>query len=139
MIKLFKQGMMATLIALMAVLPVLAEEEGAPAGPSVTYTEMRPAFVVNYGGPGRLQYLKADITMVTSSSDATETAEHHMPLVRNELVSLLSRQTEEAVTTPVGQEQMRQEATQAIKELFQQEVGHPVIDDLLFLNFIYQK
>jgi len=137
-IKLFKQGIMATLIALLAIAPVRAEDP-PPAAPSVTYTEMRPAFVVNYGGPGRLKYLKADITVVTSSSDATDAAEHHMPLIRNALVTLLSRQTDEAVTTPVGQEQMRQDATQAVKELFQQEVGHPVIDDLLFLNFIYQK
>ncbi len=133
MIKLVKHGLVALLITLTTMSQSWAEES------EIIYTEIQPAFVVNYGGPGRLKYLKVTITMVTSSTKATETAEHHMPLVRNELVSMLSRQTDEAVSNPVGQDQMRQEATQAVKDIFQKEVGHPVIDDLLFLNFIYQK
>ncbi|OOV88982.1 hypothetical protein BTA35_0204990 [Oceanospirillum linum] len=111
----------------------------AESGSPIVYTEMKPSFVLNYGDPGRLKYLKADITLVTSSPLAEKTVAHHMPLIRNELVSLLSRQTDEAVTTPVGQEQIRMEATQSVKDLMLKEVGHPVIDDLLVLNFIYQK
>lgn len=136
MIKLVKHSLLAVLIMFSASMQSWAEEG---AGPSVFYTEVKPAFVLNYGGPGRLKYLKADITLVTSSSIAEDTVLHHMPLIRNELVSLLSRQTDEAVTTPVGQEQIRIDAAQVVKELMQKEVGHPVIEDLLVLNFIYQK
>ncbi|WP_217895633.1 flagellar basal body-associated FliL family protein [Oceanospirillum sanctuarii] len=137
MIKLVKHSLLAVLIMFGASMQSWAEEgaEGSP----IAYTEVKPSFVLNYGGPGRLKYLKADITLVTSSPLAEQTVSHHMPLIRNELVSLFSRQTDEAVTTPVGQEQIRMEAAQAVKDLMQKEVGHPVIDDLLVLNFIYQK
>lgn len=137
MIKFLKHSLFMALLILGFSSQSWAEE--APAGSTVAYTEVKPSFVLNYGGPGRLKYLKADITLVTSSPVAEETVMHHMPLIRNELVSLLSRQTDEAVTTPVGQEQIRIDATQVVKELMQKEVGHPVIDDLLILNFIYQK
>ena len=133
MIKLVKYSLMALLITLTSVSQSWAENS------AIEYSEIQPAFVVNYGGPGRLKYLKVQVTMVTSSPLATETAQHHIPLVRNELVSLFSSQTDEAVSSPVGQDQLRQEATKTVKELFQKEVGHPVIEDLLFLNFIYQK
>ena len=137
MTKLIQQGLLAVLILFGATAQGWAAESSD--GSLITYIEMKPAFVLNYGGPGRLKYLKADITLVTSSPLAEETAKHHMPLIRNELVSLLSRQADEAITTPEGQEQIRIEATQAVKDLMQKEVGHPVIDDLLLLNFIYQK
>lgn len=128
-----KQYLMALLITLIAISqPAVAEN-------TIVYTEIQPAFVVNYGGPGRLKYLKVTVTLMTNSQLAADTAEHHEPLVRNALVDMLSRQTDEAVTTVVGQEQLRQDATQVVKDLFQQEVGHPVIEDLLFQNFIYQK
>ncbi|WP_417599055.1 flagellar basal body-associated FliL family protein [Oceanospirillum sp.] len=137
MIKLVKHSVLAVLIMFGMVAQGWAAEEES--GSPIVYTEMKPSFVLNYGGPGRLKYLKADITLVTSSPLAEKTVAHHMPLIRNELVSLLSRQTDEAVTTPVGQEQIRMEATQSVKDLMLKEVGHPVIDDLLVLNFIYQK
>ncbi|WP_051206353.1 flagellar basal body-associated FliL family protein [Oceanospirillum maris] len=137
MTKLIQQGLLTVLILFGATAQGWAAESSD--GSLITYIEMKPAFVLNYGGPGRLKYLKADITLVTSSPLAEETAKHHMPLIRNELVSLLSRQADEAITTPEGQEQIRIEATQAVKDLMQKEVGHPVIDDLLLLNFIYQK
>ncbi len=137
MIKLVKHSLLAVLIMFGTGAQSWAAEEES--GSPIVYTEMKPSFVLNYGGPGRLKYLKADITLVTSSPLAEKTVAHHMPLIRNELVSLLSRQTDEAVTTPVGQEQIRMEAAQSVKDLMQKEVGHPVIDDLLVLNFIYQK
>ena len=137
MTKLIQQGLLTVLILFGATAQGWAAESSD--GSLITYIEMKPAFVLNYDGPGRLKYLKADITLVTSSPLAEETAKHHMPLIRNELVSLLSRQADEAITTPEGQEQIRIEATQAVKDLMQKEVGHPVIDDLLLLNFIYQK
>ena len=137
MTKLIQQGLLAVLILFGATAQGWAED--ASDGASIAYIEMKPSFVLNYGGPGRLKYLKADITLVTSSPLAEETARHHMPLIRNELVSLLSRQTDEAITTPAGQEQIRIEAAQVVQDLMQKEVGHPVIDDLLLLNFIYQK
>ncbi|MDX1399745.1 MAG: flagellar basal body-associated FliL family protein, partial [Oceanospirillum sp.] len=108
MIKLLKHSLLAVLIVFGATAQSWAED-GAGGSP-IAYTEVKPSFVLNYGGPGRLKYLKADITLVTSSPLAEQTVSHHMPLIRNELVSLLSRQTDEAVTTPVGQEQIRMEA-----------------------------
>lgn len=136
MIKRIKQSLLAVILVFATTTASWAEN-GADS--STAYIEIEPSFVLNYGGPGRLKYLKADITLVTTSPMAEQTVQHHIPLIRNELVLLLSNQTDEAVTSPAGQEQIRQEATQAIKELMQKEVGHPVIDDLLILNFIYQQ
>ncbi|SKA01498.1 flagellar FliL protein [Oceanospirillum multiglobuliferum] len=137
MIKLVKHCLLALVLITGMGSQAFAEE--ANSSGDLLYTAIEPAFVLNYGGPGRLKYLKAGITLVTASPLAAQTVNHHMPLIRNEIVSLLSRQTDDAVTSPVGQEQMRIDATQVVKDLFQKEVGHPVIEDLLFTNFIYQK
>ena len=55
MIKLVKHGLVALLITLTTMSQSWAEES------EIIYTEIQPAFVVNYGGPGRLKYLKVTI------------------------------------------------------------------------------
>ena len=40
--------------------------------------------------------------------------------------------------SPVGQEMLRQKATAVVQEVAQKEVGKPVIDQLLFTNFVLQ-
>ena len=105
---------------------------------AITYVQLEPAFVVNYGGEGRLKYLKTDITLVTNGGLAEDVVKQHLPLLRNQLMMLLSRQTDESVTTNEGKERLRKEALEEVRQTLEKEVQHPVVEDLLFTTFIYQ-
>lgn len=130
-------------IILMALIPrmVLSEEEAAVTY-KTQYIEMKPSFVTNYGAPGtkKLKYVKADISLRVTSAAVADAVDVHMPYLRNEVVLLLSSQSEKTMSDPVGQDSVRKAALEAINNILKEEAGAGiVVDDLLFTNFVVQR
>jgi len=123
-------------LGLFAAPSVIAEEEVSLS--DTFYVPLQPAFVTNYGGPGRLKYLKADITLMVEGLESQQIVEQQLALVRNTIVLILSRQNENNVVTSAGQERIRQQLLQGLNEAFTREVGQPLVSEVLFTNFIYQ-
>ncbi len=134
-------------VLLMAgMLPVAAEEEASEEGADVAppkksiYIPVKPSFVVNYGSTGRLQYIKADISIRLGTSAAADGVRHHMPFIRNNLVMLFASQTDESISSQEGKETLRQEALKEVRELLRREDGiEDGVTDLYFSNFLIQK
>lgn len=109
------------------------------ARPGAIYIPLKPPFVVNYGGPGRLKFIKADMTVRLEDGDAANALRHHMPYVRNNIVLLLSAQTDESITSQEGKEALRQEALREVRGILRSEEGQDGVVDLYFTSFIIQK
>ncbi len=103
-----------------------------------TYVALNPAFVTNYGSGDRLHYLKVEISVRVESMPDAQLVDKHMPFIRNNLVFLLSEQSEEAVNSPEGRQQLRLAALNAVKEVMKAEENKEIVTDLLFNNFIVQ-
>ena len=122
----------------------VAEEEEAEtevvAKPDAMYIPLLPPFVVNYGGAGRRKYLKAEKTVRVHSIDAAQRVRHHMPAIRDKLVSLLSAQEELVIDTQEGKEQMRQDALLQIRQVIEAEEGTDSgVVDVFFDNLVVQR
>ncbi len=131
-----------TLYFLIVSPAIFAEgDDAANAGPAAIYLPIKPPFVVNYGGKGKLKYLKTELSVRLDTADAANAVRHHMPYVRNNLVMLFAAQTDEDVTSQEGKEQLRQNALQVIRDLLVQEedLNPESVIDLYFNNFIVQK
>jgi flagellar FliL protein len=132
------------LAAYLFVLPAYAQDETADGEESATsasrYIDLKPDFVVNYGGVGRLRYLKTSISLRVSGGSAGPSGlRHHMPYVRHALVMRLSRATEEELASMEGRELLRQDVLAVVREVLLGEEGVQHIDDLLFNSFIVQR
>lgn len=103
------------------------------------YIPLKPPFVVNYGGPGRLRFLKADITVRLQDAAAASSLRHHMPYVRNNLVMLFSAQNEESLHSQEGKELLRQEALAEVRNVLQQEDRQGGVVDLFFNTILVQQ
>lgn len=115
----------------------VAQEEEAQ---GEIYIPLSEPLVVNYGGPGRLKYLRAEISIRVEDSSDAGVIRHHMPLIRHKMVMLFSRQGEEAVNTQAGREQLRQMALTETNEALTQEEGREgIATDLVFRNFVVQR
>ena len=120
-------------------LPALAETSEADADAAAAktiYYALVPALVGNYGSDGRLKYYKADIALRVSGAEAEAKVKHHEPLIRNQLVTLFSQQTDASLSTVEAKEALRQEALKQVQAVLTQEEGKPLVDDLLFNNLI---
>ncbi|MGH1372056.1 MAG: flagellar basal body-associated FliL family protein [Cellvibrionaceae bacterium] len=132
--------LMLLVLSLMAGAVMAQDEEGeaAPA-PRAIYIPLKPPFVVNYGGVGRLRYLKAELSVRVASSVGANSIRHHMPYIRNQLILLFSKQTEQTLDTQEGKEMLRQEALQAIHGILEEEDGESELVDVYFNQLVLQK
>ncbi len=119
-----------------------AEDEGGSeksAAASSEYLAIKPALITNYGGPGPIHFLKAEITLrLSKNAEASELVMRHMPHIRHELIMLFSRQDEATLETMPGKEQLRQDALAAVQKVLQSEENKKLVEDLLFTNFVIQ-
>ncbi|EKT4465820.1 flagellar basal body-associated protein FliL [Pseudomonas juntendi] len=126
---------------------VMHKSESAPAAdpaqanakPAAIYEPLAPAFVVNFNQNGRQRYMQVSITLQGRNQADLDALKVHMPVIRNNLVMMFSGQGFDTLAaSSVGQEMLRQKATAVVQEVAQKEVGKPVIDQLLFTNFVLQ-
>lgn len=117
----------------------LAEDEETAEGdvaapPPAIYIPLKPQFVVNYGGAGKLKYLKTQVTLRLGDSDAANAVRHHLPFIRNNLVMLFAAQTDETLESQDGREQMRAAAIAEVRDLLLREDNIPPegVVDVLF-------
>ncbi len=118
------------------------DEEDSAVKAKPIYIPLKPPFVVNYGGKGRLKYLKAELSVRVASNIEASYVRHHMPMIRNNIVLLFSRQNDEDIDTQEGKELLRQAALEEIKLIIAEEQGEDTregIVDLYFNNFVIQK
>lgn len=118
----------------------LAQEGEATGGSE--YVEMQPPFIVAYGGPGPLKYLKADVTLMVPAGPAEANVKLHTPALRNAMVMLLSSQSSEDVGTAAGRDRVRLQALESLRDVMVSEYGnrgYDMIKDLLFTSFVVQE
>jgi Flagellar basal body-associated protein len=115
------------------------KEGDAMVNAGAIYIPLKPAFIVNYGGAGRLKYIKADISLRLQDSAAANSVRHHMPYIRNNLMMLFSAQSDESISSQEGKEALRQEALQTVREVIMKEDQAEGVVDLYFNAFLIQK
>lgn len=108
-----------------------------PLGP-VQYLDLAPAFIVNFPHQGRQRFLQANISVMSRDPAAIAAVSQHMPVIRHNLINLLSAQMLLVFEDPSGVEVLRQLATQEVKQVLQREIGRDGIDEVLFTNFVMQ-
>jgi flagellar FliL protein len=112
------------MMGLVLALPAMASGGGPKVAEGVNYIPLEPALVVNYGGPGKARFIKAELSLRAENAADTTEIMHHLPLIRDRLVSILSAQTEEAISTAEGKEYLRVYALSEINKALLKVEGH---------------
>ena len=102
------------------------------------YEELKEPFVVNYNANGRARYLQVSVSLLGRDKKSMDALREHQPLLRNELVMLLSAQSFEAMLAAPGKEAVRVQATERVQEIARNLLGQPVVEQVLFTNFVLQ-
>jgi flagellar FliL protein len=104
------------------------------------YVPVIPAFVVNYGGQGKLKYIKLEVSLRVKDTPSSNSVRHHMPLIRDYLVRQFSRLNDVDIDTQQGKELVRINAFEGVKALLSEEEGDAVeITGFYFNNFVVQR
>lgn len=129
--------LMMVVLAVLLSNAVYAQDEEAVEVGSI-YVDLKPDFVVNYGGVGKLRYLKTSITLRVEVGEGQTHIRRHTPYLRHKIVMLLSSASDEDMSSMAGRELLRQNALAAVREVLVAEEGVQHVTDLLFSSFIVQ-
>lgn len=112
--------------------------EKAASDAEAIYIPFEPAFTVNFGGANSSRFMQVTIEAMTHDKSVVEQVNKHMPVIRNNIVLLLSSQSVESVSTLEGKEKLRQEILTSVQNILKQRTGKPGIDEIYFTSFVMQ-
>ncbi|WP_064606312.1 flagellar basal body-associated protein FliL [Photobacterium sp. J15] len=123
---------------LLAPFNASAEEEKA-AGPQYTYYTLSPDITTNYYTQGkRIGYLRLQIDLMVADPDLIKIVEHHSPLIRDAIITIIGQQPEAKIKSLAGREEIRQACLNKANELLIAETRQKVLTELLFTKYLYQ-
>jgi flagellar protein FliL len=102
------------------------------------YRTLEPALIGNIDGPGRVRFVQVEVVMATRDPKVLAAVDEHTPVIRNDLIMLLSGKTYEQLNTAEGKETTRQEMLDAIRSVLEDRTGNPGIESIYFTSFVMQ-
>lgn len=113
-----------------------AEEETVI--PEAQYLPLDPPLVVNFSGSERIRFAQVGIVVMARNEDVFQAVERHMPVIRNNLMLLLSQKTYDQLVTAEGKEILRQEVLEEIRSVLEQRSAPANVEAIYFNNLVMQ-
>jgi flagellar FliL protein len=122
-----------------AIVPVAAASHGGEgdSGKGAVYFAIDPPLVVNFEDGSAVRFLQITMELMAHDQKAIESVQKNVPLIRNNLLLLMSNRNYQTLMSREGKEKLRQEALTEVRAVQKKEGGLD-IDDLLFTSFVVQ-
>ncbi len=123
-----------------AIVPVAAGahgEEGGGGKAAAVYYAIDPPLVVNFEDGSAVRFLQITMEVMAHDQKAIESVQKNIPLIRNNLLLVMSNRNYQALMSREGKEKLRAEALAELRAV-QKKAGGPDVDDLLFTSFVVQ-
>jgi flagellar protein FliL len=122
-----------------AIVPTAEASKGSEGGggkPSV-YFAIDPPLVVNFEDGSAVRFLQITMEIMAHDEKTIESVKKNIPLIRNNLLLLMSNRNYQSMMSREGKEKLRQEALAEVRAV-QKKEGGPDVDDVLFTSFVVQ-
>jgi flagellar FliL protein len=104
----------------------------------VIYHSLQPPFVVNFSGNATARFLQVGIDVSTRDESVVEDLEKHNPVIRNNIVMLLSTQDQATLMTREGKEKLRADVQAEIQRILKEHTGRTGVESVYFTSFVMQ-
>jgi flagellar FliL protein len=102
------------------------------------YFTLAENLVVNFRSPGGTRFLQVGIDLMTHDEESAHTLEKHAPVLRSDLILLLSDQSQETLMSREGKEALRAEALAEVQRAMAELDDHVKVEALYFTSFVMQ-
>ena len=123
-----------------AIVPVVAVAHGeeSSSAKAALYYAIDPPLVVNFEDGSVVRFLQITMEVMAHDQKTIDGVQKNIPLIRNNLLLLMSNRNYQTMMSRDGKEKLRQEALTEIRAVQKKQGGGPDIDDLLFTSFVVQ-
>lgn len=121
-----------------AIVPVAASGggHGGEAKASAFYA-IDPPLVINFEDGAAVRFLQISMEVMAKDQQSIDSVQKNVPLIRNNLLLLMSNRDYQSLMSRDGKEKLRQEALAEIRAV-QQKQGGADVEDVLFTSFVVQ-
>ena len=116
----------------------LVTEAQSSAAEPVAYVNIPQPFLFNVTGDKKDRLVQIKAQMMVRGSKNEDLARYHSPLVESTLLATFASATVDQLRSSTGRVELRDKATEDIKASLTQAVGQPVIEKVLFTDFVIQ-
>lgn len=117
------------------VVEEVVEEPEIPA----EYIKLKPEFVVGFQVGTRQRFVQTSIEVMTRQQTVVDALELHAPMIRNEVIRIISNQDFSVLRTGEGRLALQQELKKALTTIVKTEAGsEDGVEAVLFTNFVMQ-
>jgi flagellar FliL protein len=102
------------------------------------YIKLKPRFIVNYNVGTRQRFLQTSIEIMTRSQGVVDAVELHNPMLRNDIVRILSEQNFKNLRTPEGRGDLKKMLQEQIVAVLKAEADVEGVEAVLFTDFVMQ-
>lgn len=102
------------------------------------YFAFDPPFVVNFSDGEQIRYLQVSIEVMSYSEAVIEDVKKHTPVIRNNLIFMLSNLNYETLSSVAGKKKLRSEALAEIRNILKEKTGKPGVEEVYFTGFVMQ-
>lgn len=113
------------------------QEVMTPADP-VAYVNIPQPFLFNVTGDKKDRLVQIKVQLMVRGSENENLARYHSPLIESSLLSTFASATVDQLRSVNGRVELRDKATDDIKASLTRAVGQPVIERVLFTDFVIQ-
>jgi flagellar protein FliL len=131
--KMNKDGLITAVVP----APSGGHEGGEGGGKSALYYAIDPPLVVNFEDGSVVRFLQITMEIMAHDQKAIDSVTRNMPLIRNNLLLLMSNRDYQSLMSREGKDKLRGEALAEIRNV-QKKQGGEDVDDLLFTSFVVQ-
>ncbi|MDA0148072.1 flagellar basal body-associated protein FliL [Vibrio sp. LaRot3] len=104
----------------------------------VSYVNIAQPFLFNVTGDSKDRLVQIKVQLMVRGSENENLARYHSPLIESSLLGTFASATVEQLRTANGRVELRDKATDDIKASLTRAVGEPVIERVLFTDFVIQ-
>ncbi|MGF1774018.1 flagellar basal body-associated protein FliL [Vibrio wakamikoensis] len=104
----------------------------------ISYVNLAQPFLFNASGKQRDRMVQIKVQLMVRGLDNESQARYHSPLIESTLLSTFASTTVEQLRSSTGRVELRDQATTDVQASLSQVVGSPVVERVLFTDFVIQ-
>lgn len=117
-------------------------KDGKKTAPKVVktpiYFKFEAPFVVNFISPSNMRFLQIEMQVMTYEQEVIPVIEQAMPVIRNNLILLLSDLASDELNTHEGKLKVRVAVLAEIQKVIQERLGKPGVEEVYFTSLVMQ-
>ncbi|CCE24835.1 flagellar basal body-associated FliL family protein [Methylotuvimicrobium alcaliphilum] len=117
---------------------VAESEQKSEAKPEVFYYDFSKPLIVNFPAGSRMRLMQVSISLLVDNQEAIEDLKKHDPMIRNNLLMLISAQSSDELNSREGKETLREAVHAEVSSVLEKMTGKQSLKEVFFTSFVMQ-